>query len=270
MNYHQQMTTTPTAVWAEALDSFSSFVSSVEDWTLSSPCPGWSISDLIAHAIDLESLLADDARPEHVPDWSMLTHIDSDFGRLTEIGVDYRRGHSRTDLLQELQDTHARALLRVQGLGDEASIPWLRGETPMPVVLGLRTFDLWMHEQDARIASNSIGNLDGPGSQNVLEYMSAGLPKLWAKVVKADVGSVLHLAVTEPGLTGDYWVGVDATGRGVFTEPSDADVEIRMPWMTFVMLGGGRNTGLHESEAVAIVGNEALGSAFVSSMAMTP
>ena len=74
--------------WDHAIENFATFVSTVDDWEIASPCPGWSVSDLVAHIIDLESQLAGDPQPEHTPDWSSLTHVSSDFGRFNEIGVD--------------------------------------------------------------------------------------------------------------------------------------------------------------------------------------
>jgi uncharacterized protein (TIGR03083 family) len=147
------MTSRQLQTWSAAITNFHDLAESVEDWSIGTPCPGWSIADLVSHTIDLESMLAADPRPEHSPDWAALPHIDSDFGRLTEIGVDYRRGRSRDELLAELTDAHARAVARIESLPPDASIPWLRGDTPIPRLLGMRTFDVWVHEQDARVAA---------------------------------------------------------------------------------------------------------------------
>jgi uncharacterized protein (TIGR03083 family) len=264
------MSQSPTETWNAAVANFASFVTTVDDWGAASPCPGWTIADLVSHTIDLEALLAADTRPEHVPDWSALPHIDSDFGRLTEIGVDYRRGHTREELLEELGAVHARALARVEALGPDATIPWLRGDTPVPQLLGMRTFDIWMHEQDARVAVGEIGNLDGPGAAQAMKYLSAGLPKVWGKGVGAPIGSVLHLAITEPGLSGEFWVRVNEDGKASLAEEQTHDVSVTMPWLAFVMLAGGRATQTNFAEDVVVVGDQELGRKLVDAMAVTP
>lgn len=268
------MTYDDASTWDAAIANLADLVSSVEDWGLESPCPGWTIKDLVSHTIDLESMLAGDQRPDHTPDFQKLPHITSDFGRLTEIGVDYRRGRSRDDLRAELADTHARAVTRIESLPPDASIPWLRGDTPIPRLLGMRTFDIWVHEQDARVATGLLGNLDGPGAAEAMQYLGAGLPKVWGKGVRAPVNAVLHVAITEPGQTGDFWIRMGEDGKAALISPSpndgDADVTVTVPWLSFVMLAGGRATETDYAKDVVIVGNEELGTRFLDSMAVTP
>lgn len=261
----------PILDWSNAVRNLSDFVADTSDWSADSPCPGWTVSDLISHTIDLESMLAADPRPDHVPDWSLLPHITSDFGRFTEIGVDFRRGRSRGQLLDELADTHERARERVQALGADATIAWLRGDTPIVTILGMRTFDIWVHEQDARVAVGRQGNLTGPGSANALRYLEGGLPKIWGKNVGAPAGAVLQVTITEPGLTGSYRIRMYDDGtRAAFVNEGDADVEVSMPWLTFVMLGGGRLVSQELRNSVTIRGDEALGQTLVEVMAVTP
>lgn len=268
------MTDSALSIWDAATGNFSSFVAGIDDWSLASPCPGWSVADLVAHTIDLESMLAADPRPEHSPDWASLAHIDSDFGRLTEIGVDYRRGRSREELLTELTEAHARAVARIESLPADASIPWLRGDTPIPRLLGMRTFDVWVHEQDARVATGMVGNLDGPGAAEAMQYLSAGLPKVWGKGVVAPENAVLRVVITEPGLTGDFRVRMGGDGKAAFIGPSEvdgaADVTITVPWLSFVMLAGGRATEKDYAKDVVVVGNMDLGTRFLDCMAITP
>ena len=261
----------PILEWSNAARNFSELLTSIGDWSLDSPCPGWTIADLVSHGIDLESMLAADPRPDHVPDWSLLPHVTSDFGRFTEIGVDFRRGRSRGELLDELADTHERAWERVQVLGVDATIPWLRGDTPVVTILGMRTFDIWVHEQDARVAVGLWGNLTGPGSANALRYLTGGLPKIWGKHVGAPAGSVLQVTVTAPGLTGSYRIRMaDDGSRAAFIDEGDADVEVTMPWLTFVMLGAGRSVSHELRTTVTIRGDQSLGRSLVEALAVTP
>ena len=264
------MPSDPVDIWKVSLANFTDYVNSLDDWATPSTCPGWSIADLVSHTIDLEALLAADPRPDHSPDWATLPHIDSDFGRLTEIGVDYRRPRSRQELLIELDETHARALARVESIGMDGSIPWLRGETPVMRLLSMRAFDIWMHEQDARLATGDLGNLDGPGAAEAMQYLVAGLPKVWGKGVGAPIGSVLRVVITGPGLEGDYRVRVNEDGRAAFVDDSAASVSVTMPWVSFVALAGGRSTGTDFAQTVVVEGDQDLGRAFIDAMAVTP
>lgn len=264
------MSTDPVATWRASLENFVELLQSIDDWGVESPCPGWTVADLVSHTIDLEAMLAADPRPDHSPDWATLPHIDSDFGKLTEIGVDYRRGRPKDELLAELTDAHGRAVARIESLPADASITWLRGDTPIARLLGMRAFDIWMHEQDARVAVGEIGNLDGPGASNAMTYLTAGLPKVWGKNVGAPVGSVLYVVVTEPGLRGECWVRVNEDGKAALVDQGDADVTVTMPWLSFVMLAGGRATDHDYTQDVVVVGNEGLGTRFLDSMAVTP
>lgn len=268
--YACNMTGDAFTTWDSATESFISVVEGIDDWNVQSPCPGWTIADLVAHTSDLESMLAADPRPNHSPAWESIAHIDSDFGRLTEVGVDYRRGWSRGDLLDDLTASHERARERVASLGPEATIPWLRGETPIPRLLSMRTFDVWMHEQDARVATGNLGNLDGPGAREAMTYLSAGLPKVWGKSVGAPAGSVLNVVTTEPGLAAEFWVRVGEDGKAGLVDEIDADVSATMPWMSFVMLASGRATERDFAEDVVVVGDQSLGVALLDSMAVTP
>jgi len=264
------MTHDDVSTWDAAIANFAGLASSIKEWGIESPCPGWTIGDLVSHTIDLEALLAADPRPDHSPDWAALRHIDSDFGRLTEIGVDYRRGRSKDELLRELADTHTRAVARIESLPFDASIPWLRGDTPLPRLLRMRAFDVWVHEQDARVTTGMVGNLDGPGAPEAMHYLSAGLPKVWGKDVGAPAGAVLNVLITEPGLAGEHWVKVGEDGKAALVDQADADVTVTMPWLSFVMLTGGRATDDDFAQDVAVVGNEDLGRRFLDSMAVTP
>ena len=268
------MTSREVQTWSATVTNFHALAESVENWSIGTPCPGWSIADLVSHTIDLESMLAADPRPEHSPDWTALPHIESDFGRLTEIGVDYRRGRSRDELLAELNDSHARAVARIESLPPDASIPWLRGDTPIQRLLGMRTFDIWVHEQDARVATGMLGNLDGPGAAEAMQYLAAGLPKVWGKGVGAPAKAVLHIVITEPGLTGEFRVRMGEDGKAALISPSetdgDADVTVSAPWLSFVMLAGGRTTETDYAKDVVVDGNEELGTRFLDSMAVTP
>lgn len=260
----------PITIWQESLESFRGFVASLDDWSAKSPCPGWSIADLLSHTIDLESMLAGDPRPDYEPNWQALPHISSDFGRLTEVGVDMRRSWTREALLDDLDMSHQRALDRIAALGPEGVIPWLRGDTPVPQLLGLRAFDIWVHEQDARFASSQPGNYAGPGAENARDIFVGALPRLWAKSVGAPRGATLHFLIDEPGMVKECWIRVGDDGKASFVEAETANVSIALPWPSFVLLAGGRHVDSQTRDTVRVTGDTSLGHRLVDSLAVTP
>ena len=58
------------------------------------PCPGWSVGDVVAHVIDIEQLCRRRAAAGARTRLGVPAARASDFGRLTEIGVDFRRGRA--------------------------------------------------------------------------------------------------------------------------------------------------------------------------------
>lgn len=261
---------TPVRTWQESLENFRGFLVTLDDWSIESPCPGWSIADLLAHTIDLESMLAGDPRPNFEPDWDALPHISSAFGRLTEVGVDMRRSWTREALLADLDVTHQRAVDRVLTLSPKDVIPWLRGDTPVPQLLGYRAFDIWVHEQDARFASNQPGNYAGPGSENARDIFVGALPRLWAKSVGAPQGATVHFLVEEPGMVTECWIRVGDDGQATFVEAQAASVSISIAWPAFVLLAGGRQVNTQIRDTVRVSGDATLGLRMVESLAVTP
>ncbi|MEY2989365.1 MAG: hypothetical protein RLZZ163_281, partial [Actinomycetota bacterium] len=69
---------------------------------------------------------------------------------------------------------------------------------------------------------------------------------------------------------GECWVRVNEDGKASLVAEQAADLTVTMPWLSFVMLGAGRNVEDVVVETVVVVGDEGLGQAFLESMAVTP
>lgn len=217
-------------------------------WRLETPCPGWSIADVVSHVIDAESMIAGDPRPAHEPDWQTLPHVTSDFARMTEVGVDARRGRSPEDLLAELNQSIAR---REDQLASgprnlDAEVPaFTAAALPLGRLLTMRTFDTWVHSQDIRDAIGQPGGLGSAGAQVSASLMLQALPRIWAKVVGAPIGSVLHVEVLGPEILTSAMVEVMPDGRAVLTqnEPGTGQpvgVHLQASWPTFMHVMAGR------------------------------
>lgn len=240
-----------------------------EQWLLPTRCPGWTVADLVAHAIDIESIFGGLPRPEHEPDWDALRHVTSDFGRFTEPGVDARRGLPRTEVLDELTRTIAARRVALDALPPGAEVIGLAG-TPVPLArfLRTRTFDLWAHEQDLRAAVGLAGGLDSDAAVIAYQQMTGALPYVWSRAVGAAPGDVLRVDITGPGLAGTLHVGVREDGKGAMVEPVEPTVTLTASWPDFTVLACGRPGA--DSLPVAVVGREDLAARLLPALAITP
>jgi len=94
----------PMKTYIEAVLEFYSTLNSLdaEQWNLPTPCPGWSVADIVAHTVDLDSMAAGEPAPAHEPDWDSLPHVKGPSNQFTERGVDYRRGTPPAALLEQM------------------------------------------------------------------------------------------------------------------------------------------------------------------------
>ncbi len=229
------------SVWRESLQEIIDLCEPLTDdqWRLPTPCPGWSVADVVAHVIDVEAILAADPRPATQPDWSTLPHVTSEFGRVTEVGVDARRSHSKQAVLDELR---AIALRRERSLRDSTGpVRGVFGNmVELDQLLGMRIFDCWVHEQDIRTALHQPGGLHSPAAKLAAQAMLRGLPKAWGKTVSPAPGSVLRVTVTGPGIETDTTLVIGPDGMASQTEKSDADVHLSMSWPDYMLAATGR------------------------------
>lgn len=238
-------------------------------WGLPTPCPGWGIGDIVAHISFIERFLLQRWDPPHEPDWDSLPHVTSDFGKVTEIPVDLRRGWTRDEVLAEFRQTHAD---RLQGLRDgpqdlaEMTMSPFGRPWPLDRVLRIRIFDIWVHEQDIRTANSEMADLDTPAAWVTARQLVKGLPAVWAKNTDAPVGSSLRIEVTGPGVVFEAGVLRGEDGRSRYADTSAATVSLRLAWPDLVRLMCGRG----QSESVGISGDSELAQRLLATMAVTP
>jgi uncharacterized protein (TIGR03083 family) len=244
-------------------------------WESPTPCPGWTVADIAAHLIDLDAMVVNRAAVEHEPVWDSLPHVKTGSSRFTERGVDFRRGTSSTDLLEQMTSTSQALIEHLPVHGLEFQVPWMKGEISIDQFLSLRTFDIWVHEQDIRSALGMPGNLGNNPARTSAQRMISALPLIWGKKVGAPPGSVITLHLTGPEIIGAATIMVNHDGRAVFTELTESagdvysDVNsVSMSWPSFNDAFCGR------VELDAIVASAdlvgPLAEAFVSQLPSTP
>ncbi len=214
-----------------------------EQWSAQTPCPGWSVADVVAHLIDLESWGVGDPRPVIDIDWSTLPHIKNAVGRVTEVGVVARRGLPPAQLLSDYRSVLMRRVAQLSGITGNVPSPF-GGEIPVEQALSMRILDTWVHEQDIRDAVGQPGGLTTAGAMVTGHMLLGGLPKAWGKKVAPPTGSILRLTVTGPGVVADQSVVIAEDGRAQLvsndSEWGEPTVQLTMPWLAFFQAASGR------------------------------
>jgi uncharacterized protein (TIGR03083 family) len=254
-------------IWRSSVDDVITLVEPLDevDWARATPCPGWTVADIVAHIIDLDSFFLGDPRIDHTPDWDSLPHVTRDGQRITEIGVDARRGRSREELLAELRDVVDRRHAQLRDADMQATVQWFLGEIPVEQLMQMRTFDIWVHEQDIRDAVGRPGGMDSAGAQVAWARVRDTMPFIWGKKIGAQ-GS-LELLVTGPGPSGRYVIAVDG-GRARYVDDAHADVRIEITWADLIARAGGRKS-VDEIDTT-ISGDADTGRRFLEALTFTP
>ncbi|MFJ8255150.1 maleylpyruvate isomerase family mycothiol-dependent enzyme [Streptomyces sp. NPDC094466] len=243
------------------------------EWNRRTPCPGWSVRDIVSHIIGMECEMLGDPRPIHsLP--RDLYHVQSDFARYMEMQVDVRRHHTSPEITSELEYVLIR---RARQIRNESRSPETKVRAPLgteqtlETALNLRAFDLWVHEQDLRATLGQPGNLDSPGALITRDMLLAGLPKVVAKKAGAPANSAVVFDVHGP-VEFLRTVRVDAEGRGsVDGAPSlGPAVTLSLDWETYVRLACGRVRHTAVADRIKVEGDQELATAILDNFAVTP
>ncbi|MCX6431964.1 MAG: maleylpyruvate isomerase N-terminal domain-containing protein [Actinobacteria bacterium] len=263
-------------IWQQALEDVDAVCATLDDehWDAPTPCPGWTVADVVAHNIAIEQVLSGAPGNDHEPNWDLLPHVTSDFGRFTEVGVDARRGRSRDEVLAELRETIAIRRTQLDALpAGEAVIGPLGNPTTLERMLRIRIFDTWMHEQDIRTAIGFDGSWDSAPAVIAFQQMTRSLPVIWSKGSQAPTGTTVRVTVAGPGLEADKYVVVDDEGRGQACAPVlNPTVSLAVSWPDYMLLTGGRidvdEPGLRGR--IQLTGDPVLAAALLAALSITP
>lgn len=272
--------------FGETVDAWAQTVRSVVDLgrtmrpehaALATDCPGWTVFDQLAHVTGTESATAGDQEPD--VDVSHLTHVRGDFGARMERLVESRRGRAPEDLLDELEwrlDERLGAY-RAEDVTGEEVVEGLFGPTPLVDLVALRTFDVWMHEQDLREALERPGGLDTPAAALSVARLFAVFPRIVARTAGIEPGNAVVLDLTGPtvGRTGARVEEHDGAAVGIplFTGGADehADVvttSLAMSTRVAMRLAGGRRSP--DDLPVTVTGDEGVAHRVLSALVITP
>ncbi|MFD7962083.1 maleylpyruvate isomerase family mycothiol-dependent enzyme [Streptomyces zaomyceticus] len=261
--------------WTHSIEAIAELVQPLVEgeWNRPTPCPGWSVRDIVSHVIGMETEMLGDPRPIHsLP--RDLYHVRSDFARYMEVQVDVRRHHTAPEMTSELEYILIR---RARQLRNENRSPEhlirapLGAEQSLELAYRMRAFDVWVHEQDLRATLGVPGNVDSAGAHVTRDVLLEALPKVVAKDAGAPASSAVVLDVSGP-VEFLRTVRVDAEGRGsIDGAPSlGPAVTLATDWETFVRLACGRVRPADVADRVKTEGDEALARAILDNFAVTP
>jgi len=254
-----------------------------DDLAQPTECPGWTVHDQISHVVGVEARLGGHKDPRvEMPHYE---HIRNDLGKKVEYAVEVRRGRTGAEVVAELQDVLAQRLatLRSPDLTDTTIIAGPFGPEQAAIVLLLRTFDVWTHEQDIRSALGRPGNLDSPAAAVVVGSVMTQLPKVVARGAEVEPGGSVVIDVTGPGSAvaarGGVQVELDEQGRvrgraiapalvdPLLDHPRDGQVTIRLSTEAFTRRAAGRRSVIETPYEV--VGDESIARRVLEALVIT-
>jgi len=237
---------------------------------LATGCSAWNVQDLFAHIIDIECLMSGQPPIDHTPDWEALPELGRS-GRVTEIGVDARRGRTLDELVEEFDEIIAtRQSQLMSGSHDLTSI--VLGPTGTDWTLkksfDMRINDTWVHGQDIRTALGQPGGLNTQAAVISAQSLFEMLPFAWAKTVQAPVGSVLEIRITTPFDTSTQVV-INDDGRAGLTSGLTPTALVEGDWGVLLPLLTGRTDDASLKSQLQVNGDPDLASRLLAQMSIT-
>jgi uncharacterized protein (TIGR03083 family) len=242
-----------------------------EVYDAATPCPGWSVRDVLSHLIGFELMMNGEPVPEHVGPWP--AYVKNPIGEINEAFVAAFRSTPGAEMLDLFRATTRKSLEGLRGLDDEAweKVGWSpEGERPYHRFQETRVLDSWIHLQDIRDALLEPSDDHGPGEEIVVNRFEAALPYVLAKKAHAKDGTTMQINLSGR-LARTILISVEE-GRARAVESTDAapDLEITTPVALFWRRAAGRITAdaFLGASATDVRGDEVLARAFAEGLAI--
>ncbi|MFI6933696.1 maleylpyruvate isomerase family mycothiol-dependent enzyme [Streptomyces sp. NPDC050287] len=260
--------------WTHSIEAISELVLPLVEgeWNRRTPCPGWSVRDVVSHVIGLDCEMLGDPRPIHTLPRD-LYHVTNDNQRYMEMQVDVRRHHTAPEMTSELEYVIIR---RNRQLRNDSRDPGTKVRGPLSTEITLEeamrshAFNVWVHEQDLRTALGRPGNLDSPGAHVARDVLLAALPEIVAVKADAPRSSAVVFDVHGP-LEFLRTIRVDIQGRGTLesTPALGPAASLSLDWETYVRLACGRVTPEAVTDRVKAEGDPTLTGAILRNFSVT-
>lgn len=245
-------------------------------WRSSTPLPGWTVFDVLAHVVGTESMLLGEPLPKVDGDVHALPHVRNDTGALNEIWLQSLRPLTGEQLLHrftEVTDRRRKALAELDDAAWQADIQSPIGLVPYGRFMRVRLFDCWMHQLDITDAlGDDAAALDmhegGRRAELALDEIEPFLGRVVVKRGGAPDGSRIAIDTTGP-VAREFRISVDGRAELVTALDRPADTTIRLDSGLFARLCGGRTTAAAHSREIAVAGDRELGDRIAANLAFT-
>ena len=160
------------------------------------PCPGWTVRDLLSHLIGVELYARGEAIPELTGERP--SYVRNAVGQANEGFVAARRHLRGVEVLGEFLEVTASSLQRLETLsdGEWEYVEWSpEGERSVASTYERRIVDSWIHLQDIRDALLEPADDHGIGEEITLNRFEATMGYVWAKRAAAPEGALLQLNI---------------------------------------------------------------------------
>ena len=242
-----------------------------EVYELATPCPGWSVRDVLSHLFGFEMMLRGEPVPTHEGAWP--EHVRNPIGEFNEAWVEAYRSLPGAEVLDIFRQTTRESLERLRALSDAEwdRVGWSpEGERPFHRFQETRVLDSWIHLQDIRDALLEPADDHGPGEEIVVNRFEAALPYVVGKRVGAPEGSYVRINLS--GRLARSIRLVVREGRAITLEASDQtpDLELTTPVALFWRRAAGRISAdaFLRASATDVRGDETLARRLADSLAV--
>ncbi len=240
------------------------------DWEQPTCLPGWTVKDNLSHIVGTELMLDGEQAPD--VDVAHLDHVANDIGTFNELWVESMRPLPGEEVLRRFREVTGRRLASLEAMDRDTFDA--EGFTPAgPDSYGrfmrIRHFDCYLHEHDMREA---LGREDRPDAEQlaaVLDEVATGLGYVVGKKAGMPAGARVRIRVTG-ALQRDFDVEVGERAHLVEEPFTDPTVQITLPVLLFLRLGGGRRDATpHLGTDIALEGDQELARRLAGSLAFT-
>lgn len=240
-----------------------------ESYDALTPCPGWSVKDVLSHLAGFERMLHGEPVPQHHGSWP--DYVRNPIGEFNEAFVQADRDRPGIEVLDDLRAQGSRSIAALRALDDAAweKVGWSpEGERPYHRFQETRVVDSWIHLQDIRDALLQPDDDHGPGEEIVVNRFEAALPYVVGKRMKSPDGTLVRLNLTGR-LARSVLIGV-VEGRAVAMEGVSATpaLEITTPVSLFWRRAAGRISAeaFLSASATDVRGDDHMATAFADSL----
>jgi uncharacterized protein (TIGR03083 family) len=240
-----------------------------ESYDALTPCPGWSVKDVLSHLVGFEKMLHGEPVPVFEGTWPAYVH--NPIGEFNEAFVHANRDRSGLEVLDEFHVECTRSIAALRELNDAGweKVGWSpEGERPYHRFQETRVVDSWIHLQDIRDALLQPEDDHGPGEEIVVNRFESALPYVVGKRMKAPDGTLVRVNLSGR-LARSVLIGVvDGRATALNDSAETPTLEITTPVALFWRRAAGRISAAAflAASATDVRGNHALASALADSL----